>query len=351
MRLRRGLALAAAVAPPAAMFLASSPSRVHAAEDAKPTARLSWVRAPGTESCVDAPGLEKDVSARLGREAFGKDPSLQIDAIVTREGNVWKAQLFVRDAKGASLGNRTIDSDAVDCASLGRAVALGIALAIDPDASATAPPVSTPESVPSASASVPRKKKPAPPPPPPPAARPIVVAETDPASVAVRGALAAGLMPRAAPGVALSFEPYYVRGLRPVIGATYLPVQRTPDGAIGVGMTFGSIGACATTSGDLRTGRVGIDGCFALLAGATHSAVYTLDPASPGDRAWFGASFGVHLRARLFEGLFLDFAVDGVVPITRHRFSGVFANGAEAPLFTQPLFSLLPAFGLGWQFR
>ncbi|MEO7094648.1 MAG: hypothetical protein ABI175_15430, partial [Polyangiales bacterium] len=107
-----------------------------------PTVRLSWVRAQGAEGCIDRDTLARDVSARLGRDAFAGAPQRSIEGIVAREGKRWVARLYVRDPAGVLVGDREIASDAADYSALGGAVTLAVALVIDPEA-ALAPPPST----------------------------------------------------------------------------------------------------------------------------------------------------------------------------------------------------------------
>ena len=65
--------------PPA---LGQSPDNAESADDAEATARLAWVRGPGAESCATGLELQKDVSRRLGRDAFAEPASRTIEGTV-----------------------------------------------------------------------------------------------------------------------------------------------------------------------------------------------------------------------------------------------------------------------------
>lgn len=159
----------------------------------------------------------------------------------------------------------------------------------------------------------------------------------------VRAVLSTSLLPKPAPGIALAFDPAFSHRFRAVFGAMYLPPQRTADGVAGISLTTLHAGTCGGTTGTLT---VGVDLCVALHAGATHAAVHRLEPDRPGDRLWLGAAFGLRFRVRIAEALILDASVDGMVPLTRHRFR-VTPAAEDQEMFAQT-FGLLAGVGLGW---
>src|SRR5439155_23091272 len=85
---------------------------------------LSWVRLAGAESCPDVRQIADDVARRLGWNPFREAPSQFIEAQIRREPAGWVAEIFLRDAGGASRGNRVLTSNAPSCASLASVVAL-----------------------------------------------------------------------------------------------------------------------------------------------------------------------------------------------------------------------------------
>src|SRR5258707_15482234 len=89
--------------------------------DGPATARLSWSRGVGAESCPDRVALEKDVSARLGRDAFAEPVRRSIEGTVVKDGTRWIAKLYIRQLDGTLIGSRDLNSEAADCKPLGSA--------------------------------------------------------------------------------------------------------------------------------------------------------------------------------------------------------------------------------------
>jgi hypothetical protein len=302
---------------------------------------------PGAETCVDGDGLQGRVSARLGRDAFAAPVTLAIEGTVERKEKKWVARLWVRGADGNAIGTREIESEAEGCASLGEAVAFAVALAIDPER-AMASPASASASI-SVSTSASAKKKT----PPPSAAS--VSASTSASTttkrepripaLTVSGALAAGLVPKPAVGATIGFDPDVGARIRPVIGAALFPARRTDEGTLGVGISYGAIGACVRAAG---ARSVSLDGCALVLAGATHAAVYDVEPVEPGDRFWLGASTGVRFHLELAPPLALDVGAEAIFPWIRRRFDAV--GALRQTLFTQPFVGFVSTVGLAIRF-
>jgi hypothetical protein len=338
----------------ASFVVASTLGLLAFAED-QPNARLSWVRSSGAESCVDEAALKKAVVARLGRDAFAGAVSIEIDGTVAREPKRWIAKLKMRDEKGAPFGERELTSEADTCASLSEAVTLAIALAIDPDASSASASASAPASAPasassaSASASASSSASAGVVNGPLAGARGSGVGGSSPASVPppgaalfVRALLSTSLLPKPAPGLAVSFEPVFAHSFRAAFGATYFPPQKTADGIASISMTTLNGGICTATTGSYT---VGADLCASLHGGATHAAVHLLEPDQPGDRFWLGASAGVRFRVNL-SGFLLEAIADAWVPLTRHRFR-ITGMAPEDSIFRQGP-GLVAGIGLGW---
>jgi hypothetical protein len=319
-------------------------------EKAPPTAKLSWVRMPGAEGCIDASALEAHVSARLGRDAFAAPPTLAIEGVVERGEKKWIARLWVRAIDGAPLGTRTLESEATSCDSLGDAVAFAVALAIDPQRALDASPSTSTSAPASSSSAKPPKIAPRPT-----ASATISTTSTSSATttddvrvpaLTVSAALGAGLVPKVAAGATLGFDPDVTARVRPVIAAALFPSRRTDDGTLGVGLSYGGVGACARAAG----GRsVSLDGCALVLAGATHASVYDVEPIEPGDRFWLGASTGARFHLELAPMLALDVGVDAIFPWIRRRFDAVGAS-QRSTLFTQPFVGFVSSVGLAVRF-
>ncbi|HYP90593.1 MAG TPA: hypothetical protein VEQ59_20625, partial [Polyangiaceae bacterium] len=95
------------------------PSFARAADPAPTTTyALSWVRAEGAEACPNGRALMTEVERRLGRSVFDAASERAFEVEVTRFGNTYRSDVFVRDAEGHALGHRTLQSDEPGCAAL-----------------------------------------------------------------------------------------------------------------------------------------------------------------------------------------------------------------------------------------
>jgi hypothetical protein len=285
--------------------------------------RLDWVRAPGAERCPDGAALARGVAARLGRDPFGTAGERAVEGLVARADDAFTARLSLRDRAGALLGTRSLSSASPDCAALMGAVTLAVALMVDPEAALRPRPT----------APVPAPRAPTPPTP-----RPVTV------GVDVVGT--AGLLPGAAPGVALRATGPITGRLGWSVAALYFPESRTsPDD----GFAFGWTGVSAALCVDLvRGARGAVMGCGGALVGGMHAVVYRPAPEVPGDRGWFGLTAGA--RAELAPGGPWRLSAEAALlaPVTRHRYDVI---GRANAAFEQSAVAGVASLGVGLSFR
>jgi hypothetical protein len=109
--------------------------RTTCAEEAETvTARLSWERQPGAESCIDRSQLEKAINRRWRRQVFVEDDAAELTVAgkVGRSGpDRWSASIEMRRADGTSLGSRELVTHAPDCSALDDSVALALGIMLD----------------------------------------------------------------------------------------------------------------------------------------------------------------------------------------------------------------------------
>jgi hypothetical protein len=123
---------------------------------ASPSARLVYLRNPGTESCPDETAVRGAVAARLGYDPFFPNASETMFIEISREEAGYHARVKLVAADNNVRGTREIAQAGDECTGIIDTLALTMSIAIDPD-SLTRPP---PEE--------PKKEEPPPPPPPPP---------------------------------------------------------------------------------------------------------------------------------------------------------------------------------------
>jgi hypothetical protein len=287
---------------------------------------LKVVAEEAATACPRAEALSSAVAVRLGRNPFTPNGSASVDVAFAREKSRFRAEIRTRDEPGHAPGTRVLySSPDGSCDTLGQAVALALALYVDPKR-ALGTHVSTPE-VPASEApkpEVPKCPEPAPVAPPP---RPFVTALG--AGVLVANELLpgvnAGYFARfrvELPSSRLSFE----------AGMTHVPETRTADGRFAFGMTFAQIGACVDA---WQRAGVALGACAHGAGGELHAVVYQLLPTVPGGRTWIAADVAIRGRFSLFGPLEGTLELGAYVPALRHDFRVL---GEPNGVFQQPLF-------------
>jgi hypothetical protein len=101
------------------------------AAHAAPTSRLVYSRSSDADSCPDEQALRRAVAARVGYDPFFAWATRTIVASITRSNRAFVATVDLIDESGVSHGARTLHAEG-ECGELLDAVALAIAIAIDP---------------------------------------------------------------------------------------------------------------------------------------------------------------------------------------------------------------------------
>jgi hypothetical protein len=135
---------------------------------ATPTSRLVYSRSAEADSCPDEQSLRRAVATRIGYDPFFPYATRTIVATMARHGRDFVATVDLVDEGGFSHGARELRA-AGDCGELLDAVALAIAIAIDPQSLTQTTPPAPPESEPETPAP---KTIPPPPAPTPPSTQP-----------------------------------------------------------------------------------------------------------------------------------------------------------------------------------
>jgi hypothetical protein len=147
-----GLGMLALVLLPAVGVSAPSSSRRHLAVS------LHYQRRPGASSCPSETELRRQVKAILGYSPFVKNARTSLTCVLWGEAEAQHARVQLRDRRTRKLvGQRELSTSGRGCEELGSAVALAIALAVDP----LAKPPPRPDAV--AAAPFPHSTAPAPP--------------------------------------------------------------------------------------------------------------------------------------------------------------------------------------------
>lgn len=113
-------------------LLGLSGTSAHASDPAA----ISWARAPDAEACPSGTIVAKQVAERIGGDALvaPHHAAAQVEVLVSRDGNVWLAEIITYDRDGTSVGSRTLRVEGDRCEPLAAQASLAISLALDPSA-------------------------------------------------------------------------------------------------------------------------------------------------------------------------------------------------------------------------
>jgi hypothetical protein len=317
---------------------------------APPTYGLSWVRAEGAEACPNGRALVAEVERRVGRAVFDVAAERSFAVEVTRVGDGFRSDVYVRDGAGHAIGHRQLQSDEPGCGALLNATALAIALVIDPEAAAHEP-------APGKSVVTFEAPPPAPPPapaPPPPA--PVVLAAPSPEMLlparaartpltwSLRSQLTGGMVPAASPGfeLALGVRPGQRFGYALSGSYTLSQLAKRGIGSLEIGLT--RFGALATLDAGRSSSVRLVLGAGPSL-GAFHVAVRQPAPVTdPGDYWFVAAQLVADLQISVTKDIFVELGGAGLVPLRRQEF---LVRAQADPVWRQALFSGLGFLGVG----
>lgn len=324
------------------------------------TSALSWVRLPGSESCIAAAELSARVEKRLGRPVFAS-PSV---ADVEIEGRIevrtkpagFRAVVNGTRHDGSAIGTRELSIDGSNCRAIDESVVLVIALLIDPDAAlGDRPPPAPPAPAPTPAPATP------------PASPPVVTREiihervfveqpSAPASPwfiepSLAASMAFGRLPATAPGAALTVR--VGRGMVGLEGAlaaapgvSVNPVAASTE-RVSYSLIEGGLSLCPLIP---MGERLAFGGCAGLRVGDVRSRGENFSPSVAVDRVLIdGAAAG---RARLYvtRALFLSATATVLFPFVRQRTTATNSAGQVVTLDEQSAVAGEVALGIGVRF-
>jgi hypothetical protein len=296
--------------------------------------------------------LAGEVERRLGRAVFDAAADRSFEVEVTRFGNTYRSDVYVRDAAGAAIGHRSLQSDEPGCSALVNATALAIALVIDPEAAAREP-AAKPATAAFTAPAEPPALAPAPAPPvPAPAPAPAAPVEMRlpapsprmPVTMSARAQVTAGVVAATSPGFELSFSARPGQRWGFALAGSYALSQTATVGigSLDVGLTRASV-LVTFDAAQSKSTRLMLLGGPTL--GAFHVAVRQPAPVTgPGDYWFIAAELGADLQILITKGIFVDLGGALLAPLRRQEF--LVRRQAE-PVWRQPLVSGLGFLGVG----
>lgn len=301
--------------------------------------RFAWARLDGAEDCPSESELKNAVRGRLGRDPFAERAVASIEGAAFREVASYRATLVLRTHEGEATSVRELTSRAETCEALGQAVALAVAVVIDPERALAGAEEPVPET----------------------SAPPIAEEKADdaaaapPAPVEVRDhALRGGLwlagtwtrdvLPGSTFGVSVGGELEFSGPFSLIVGMSFLPEVRRPEG-FGFGLTSVLLAPCARLA---RFGPVESRLCTGVQVGALHAVVFREDRVRPGQRLFVAPDASLRTLFDFHPSLYGLLVAGLALPLPRTRF---FVEGSDRTIHRQPFVTARIELGLGMRFR
>lgn len=314
-----------------ALALVAESVQAGAEETPRRTSSLSWVRLEGAESCIATQTLAHDVEDALKRKVFVS----AADADISVEGNVarteapagWRATVRVRDAKGALLGVRELESADRTCEALGKQLTFVVSVMIDSEVPAPPPALQPPAlRVPRPEVVVERETVyvPVEPKPPP---RPWSFA------AGVSSVVGLGLLPAAGLGVRATVlvDPPHFWAIA-ASGTYWLDqsVAAERGAKANVALAFAALGLCPIA--DARA-RISWRACAGAQVGSLRIRGVGFDNESSAERIVVNVALDGQFGMRLAGPLIATVGLGFLVPLAKSELSYRTAEGGERQIF------------------
>ncbi len=270
------------------------------------TMRLDWVRSAAAVECPSGEAVARRIVDRLGCDPFGPDPEARFEVAVDADAQGWRAKLTRFEADGV-VSDKTLVSEDGDCAILGQAVALTIAVVaerlpriglIATGTTAAAPVRGRVPIVPTSTAT------------------PIVFVPPQ-GTFDVEAVLNAGTLPEVSFGGRLSTSLRVGRRFELGVGALILPI-RTVE-AFFFGVIAAVLHGCARFE---PRGRFELAGCARVYGGSMLG--FTREeavPIDPGGYPWFAASAGASFTAPITGPVHFRLGGEALVTLVDRKFA------------------------------
>jgi hypothetical protein len=297
-------------------------------QEQAPRASLVVIRGDGAQDCPDAATLADHVRAVAGANVIGVGPSAApietwVQVAISHDLGGYNAQL---SASGRRHGTRSLEDLGPTCASLGDAVAVTIAMFLDPyegaPSRAPAPALMPSERSPAARAQVVSAPAPAPAP----ASRFFVDGTTG---------FAFNLLEHTQPLLGLAFGWRASARWSLALGGTFVFPDRTGDGTpnVELRLSFASLQLCARALGDID--HASLAWCAAPQLGSLAGKGRGYQNDSSERLLWVALAFGPEAAFRLSRSLSCVLTGQGVIPLLEQGFD-VQRNGVRSNAFQSP---------------
>jgi len=292
-----------------------------AAQSQAPKAVLIVTRGEGAQDCPDSAALAERVRAVAGGNVVSAEPGSAafetwVQVAIARNFNGYSAQI---STSGLRHGSRTLEDVGPSCASLADAVAVTLAIFLDPYASAPPPNAVSPavRSVrpPASKADEPREA---------PHPSPFSVA----ASAGVTINVLEHAMPLLTAHAGLQLRPRWSLSL----GGGYVLTDATtsPGGEVELSLAYVDLGACGRALGE--SGGLRLNWCLAAMLGSLRGSGRGYENEFSKSSPWLAAGVGPDVVFPITRAFSWILTGQAVLPLVFNGFD-VEANGSRSQAF------------------
>lgn len=284
-----------------------------------PKAALIVTRGEGAQDCPDSAALAERVRAVAGGNVVSAEPGSApfetwVQVAIARNFNGYSAQI---STSGLRHGSRTLEDVGPSCASLADAVAVTLAIFLDPYASA--PP---PKAVPPVVCPAPAPKS----------GEPREAPQPSLFSLAAGAGLTINVLEHAMPlltaQAGLRLGPRWSLSL----GGGYVltDTATSPGGEVELSLAYVDLGACGRASGE--SGGLRLNWCLAVMLGSLRGSGRGYEDEFSKNSPWLSASVGPDVVFPITRAFSWILTGQAVLPLIRNGFD-VEADGARIQAF------------------
>lgn len=301
--MNRGHALCAGL-----LLATASKASLAVAQAQAPRAALIVTRGEGAQDCPDSAALAERVRAVAGANVVSSEPGAAafetwVQVAIARNFNGYSAQI---STSGLRHGSRTFDDVGPTCASLADAVAVTLAIFLDPYASAPPPAVTPPTVIPA------RAREPK--------AEPSATLPPPRFFLDVNAGVTLYVLEHAMPLLSGSAGFHLTPRWSLSLGGGYVLTDTvtSPGGEVELSLAYADFGACGRAMGEIDGTRLNwcLAAMFGSLRGSGRGYANEFSKSAP----WLAAGVGPEVVFPITHSFSWVLAGEAILPLIRHGF-------------------------------
>lgn len=304
------------------------------AQTQAPQAALIVTRGEGAQDCPESTALADRVRAVAGANVVNAEPGTAafqtwVQVAIARNFNGYSAQI---STSGVRHGSRTLEDVGPSCANLADAIAVTLAIILDPYASAPPPRAVRPAEVPTRPTSPPKK---------PPGNAPL----PSRFFLAASGGVTLNVLDHAMPlltataGLRLSTNWALLLGG----GYVFTDTVSSAGGEVELSLAYVDFGVCGRALGE--SGGAQLNWCLSTMLGPLRGSGHGYDDEFSKSSPWFAVGVGPEVEFPIARSFSWILTADAVLPLVRNGFD-VQTGGSRSPAFRPSSVAALVSLGV-----